>query len=465
MKIRFYGAARTVTGSQHLIEVNGKKLLLECGIFQGRRKDFYSRNCCFTFDPHEIDAVILSHAHIDHSGNLPNLVKQGYSNPIYATPPTAELAGIMLRDSGHIYEENADFYNRRKRKHGEPAIEPLYTIEDAEKVPALFIRRGYNEPFEPVKGVTARFVDAGHILGSAAVVLDIEEKGKKTRLWFSGDIGREKLPLLRDPVMPNDVDYLIMECTYGDKAHRDPDLAYIEFRDVVKRTIERGGKVIVPAFAVGRTQELVYDLNRMISAGELPRIPVFVDSPLAINATEIFMKYPDYFDDETHEFVRTGQHPALTFPGLQYTRSVAESKGINERNDPMVIISASGMAEAGRILHHLIHNIGDARNTICIVSWQAPHTLGRRLAERQPRVRIFGEEVDVRAEIATIGGLSAHGGQRMLLDYAHAANGNGLKQIYLVHGEEKPAQILMDKMREEGISNVHFPERGESVEV
>jgi len=464
MKIRFYGAARTVTGSQHLIEVNGQKLLLECGIFQGRRKDFYSRNCCFAFDPHEIDAVILSHAHIDHSGNLPNLVKQGYSNPIYATSPTAELAGIMLRDSGHIYEENADFYNRRKRKHGEPAIEPLYTIEDAEKVPALFITRGYNEPFEPVKGVTARFVDAGHILGSAAVVLDINEKGKQTRLWFSGDIGREKLPLLRDPVMPEDVDVLIMECTYGDKVHRDPEVAYIEFRDVVKRTIARGGKVIVPAFAVGRTQELVYDLNRMISEGELPRIPVFVDSPLAINASEIFMKYPDYYDDETHAFMRTGQHPALTFPGLQYTRAVAESKAINERDDPMVIISASGMAEAGRILHHLIHNIEDERNTICIVSWQASHTLGRRLAERQERVRIFGEEVQVRAEIATIGGLSAHGGQRMLLDYAHAANGNGLKQIYLVHGDEGPAQVLMEKMREEGITNVRFPELGEIAE-
>ncbi len=461
MKIRFYGAAQTVTGSQHLIEVNGSKLLLECGIFQGRRKEFYSRNCCFAFDPKEIDAVILSHAHIDHSGNLPNLVKQGYSNPIYATPPTAELAGIMLRDSGHIYEENANFYNRRKRKHGQAAIEPLYTIEDAEKVPGLFITAGYDEPFHPAAGVTARFVDAGHILGSAAVVLDIEEKGEKTRLWFSGDIGREKLPLLRDPVLPTDVEILLMECTYGDKAHRDPDSAYVEFRDVVQRTIARGGKVIVPAFAVGRTQELVYDLNRMISAGELPRIPVFVDSPLAINASEIFMKYPDYYDDETHDFMRTGRHPALTFPGLKYTRAVAESKAINARDDPMVIISASGMAEAGRILHHLIHNIEDARNTICIVSWQAPHTLGRRLAERQKRVRIFGEEVQVRAEIATIGGLSAHGGQTMLLDYAQSANANGLKQIYLVHGDAKPAQILMEKMRERGIGKVHFPERGE----
>ena len=287
MKIHFYGAARTVTGSQHLIEVNGKLLLLECGIFQGKRSQFYSRNYSFAFNPKEVDAVILSHAHIDHSGNLPNLVKQGYRNAIYATPPTAELCGIMLRDSGHIYEEDAKYLNRKKRKHGEPAIEPLYTKEDADAVMPLIVEKNYNQPFEPVNGVTARFVDAGHILGSAAIVLDINEKGKKTRLWFSGDIGRFKLPLLRDPVLPQHPDILLMECTYGDKPHRDPDEAYVEFRDVVMRTIKRGGKIVVPAFSVGRTQELVYSLNRMISEGDLPRMPVFVDSPLATNASDI----------------------------------------------------------------------------------------------------------------------------------------------------------------------------------
>ena len=465
MKIRFYGAARTVTGSQHLIEVNGKRLLLECGIFQGRRSEFYERNCCFAFEPKDIDAVILSHAHIDHSGNLPNLVKQGYNNPIYTTAPTAELAGIMLRDSGHIYQENAEYFNKKNRKHGQPAVDPLYTVLDAEKVPKLFRAVAYDEPFEPVSGVTARLVDAGHILGSAAVVLDVEEGGKKTRLWFSGDIGRERLPLLRDPVMPTNVEVLMMECTYGDKTHRDPESAYIEFRDVVKRTAARGGKVVVPAFAVGRTQELVYSLNRMITEGELAPMPVFVDSPMAINATEVFQKYPDYYDDETHEFMRTGRHPALTFPGLRYTRPVSESKEINTIGGPMVIISASGMAEAGRILHHLMQNIEDERNTVCIVSWQAPNTLGRRLAERQKSVRIFGEEFNVRAEIATIGGLSAHGGQDMLLDYARSANANGLKRIFLVHGDEEPAAILMEKMKGEGISKVTFPERGDVFEI
>ena len=465
MKIRFYGAARTVTGSQHLLEVNGNKLLLECGIFQGKRRDFYERNRSFPFDPRSLDAVILSHAHIDHSGNLPNLVKQGYNGPIYVTPPTADLAGVMLLDSAHIYEEDAAYLNKKKRKHGEPYIEPLYTRADAERVPALFHTIGYEQPFEPVPGIQARLVDAGHILGSAAVVLEIREGGKKTRLWFSGDIGRFKLPLIADPVLPKDVDYLIMECTYGDKPHRDPDLAYAEFRDTVKRTVARGGKVVIPAFAVGRTQELVYDLNRMISDGEIPRIPVFVDSPLAINASEVFRRHPDYFDDETHQFMQSGHHPALDFPGLRYTRSVSESKEINTIDQPMVIISASGMAETGRILHHLAHNIEDPRNTICIVSWQAPDTLGRRLAERQPKVRIFGEEMPVRAEVATIGGLSAHAGQAMLIDYAKAANQNGLKHIFLVHGEENPAAILMEKLQTENIRAVSYPDYGQVVEI
>jgi metallo-beta-lactamase family protein len=430
MKIRFYGAARTVTGSMHFLEINGQKLLLECGIFQGRRRDFYERNCCFPFDPKDVDAVILSHAHIDHSGNLPNLVKQGYENPIYATPPTADLSRIMLRDSGHIYEEDTNYFNKKKRKHGQPMVEPLYTVRDAEKVDGLFHEVTYNQSFQPVQGVTARLVDAGHILGSAAVVLDITEGGQTQRLWFSGDIGRNDLPLLRDPVLPSDTDILLMECTYGDKAHADIQDAYDEFREVVLRTVERGGKVIIPSFAVGRTQEIVYCLNRMIASEELPPIPVFVDSPLAINATEIFMKYPDYYDAEAHEFVSRHKHPALEFPGLRYTRSVEESKAINRSDKP----------------------------------WQAPHTLGRRLAEHQKSVRIFGDPVKVRADIATIGGLSAHGGQKMLLEYAAAANENGLKDVFLVHGSEKGAKPLMEKMRAMGIDHVSYPERGDTAE-
>jgi len=457
MKIRFHGAAQTVTGSQHLLEVNGSRILLDCGLFQGRRSETYERNRNHPFDPSSIDAVILSHAHIDHSGNLPHLVKHDFSGPIFATKATADLADIMLRDSGHIQESDAMFVNKKHAKRGEAPIEPLYTIEDAEQVSSHFRPIEYEQTFEAAPGVTARFVEAGHILGSAAVVLDIEENGRKLRLWFSGDIGRRKLPLLRDPVLPEAADYLLMESTYGDKPHRDPDDAYVEFRDVVNRTIRRGGKVIIPAFAVGRTQELVYCLNQMMQSGDVPKVPVFVDSPLAVNASDIFRKHPEVFDEETREFVAHAKHPALDFAQLTYTRSVEESKALNERKDPMVIISASGMAEAGRILHHLRNNIENPNNTICIVSWQAPYTLGRRLADREKRIKIFGEGFTRRAEVATIGGLSAHAGRDLLVEYALAVK-DQVKKVFLVHGEEKSAMALKEKLAEEQLSQVYYPE-------
>lgn len=464
MKIHFNGAAQTVTGSQHLLEINGKKLLLECGIYQGKRAEFYSRNCCFPFEPTGLDAVILSHAHIDHSGNLPNLVKQGYSAPIYATPPTADLADIMLQDSGHIYEEDARYLNQKKSRRGLPPVQPLYTKEDAQRVNPLFQRVGYGQVFEPIPGVQAHLLDAGHMLGSAGVCLDIKEHGKQTRLWFSGDIGRPGLALIRDPQLPENAEHLIMECTYGDKSHSDPEEAFMELRDVIQRTVARKGKIIIPAFSVGRTQEIVYNLNRMIREGDLPSMPVFVDSPLAINATEIFRKHPDYFDDETHAFMQTGRHPALTFPGLEYTRSVEESKAINEKSAPLIIIAASGMAEAGRILHHLKNNIEDERNTIVIVSWQAPNTLGRRLADREPLVRIFGEEYRLRAEVATIGGFSSHAGQNFLLKYAQATRAS-LKGLYLVHGDPGAAAVFQQVLAEHQFKSVLYPPLGASVAI
>jgi len=464
MKINFLGAAQTVTGSQHLLEINGHTLLLECGLFQGKRAATYTRNQHFSFNPRKLDAVILSHAHIDHSGNLPNLVKNGYQGSIFATPATADLTDLMVRDSAHIQEDDAAYVNKKRARRGEPPIQPLYTTADAENVAEQLERVPYLETFEPIPGVTARFVDAGHILGSAAVALDIHENGRRVRLWFSGDIGREKLPLLADPVFPEAAEYLIMESTYGDKAHRDPDLAHEEFAEVVLRTVRRGGKVIVPAFSVGRTQELVYSLNQLISHGDLPRIPVFVDSPLAVNASEIFFQHANLFDQETQAFVRRFQHPALIFDGLNYVRSVDESKAINNMHEPMVIISASGMAETGRILHHLKNNIGDKRNTVMIVSWQAPDTLGRRLAERQRYVNIFGERYECRAEVATIGGLSAHGGQDMLLKYAGNSMAS-LKGIFLVHGEPAAAGALREKLIEAGDAPVFYPERAEEVEI
>ena len=465
MLIHFHGAAQTVTGSQHLLEINGHKLLLECGLFQGRRKLAFEINRHFQFDPGEIDVVILSHAHIDHSGNLPNLVKKGFRGPIYTTAATAHLGNILLMDSGHIHESDAVYVNKKRLRKGEPPIEPLYTQEDAAMVAQCFYAVPYDQAFEPIPGVTARLVEAGHILGSAAVVLDIQEGSKKFRLWFSGDIGRRDLPILRDPVLPYDVDYLLMECTYGYKPHLDPQLAFDELREVVSKTIDRGGKVIIPAFAVGRTQELVYCFHQMIDSRDIPAVPVFVDSPLAVNASDIFRAHPEVFDQETKDFMAQDKHhSALGFELLTYTRSVEESKAINDFDGSAIIISASGMAEVGRILHHLKNNIEDPNNMILIVSWQAPHTLGRRLADREERVKIFGEVYHRKAEIATIGGLSAHAGQHLLTEYVQVVK-DQIKQVFLVHGEHRGADPLTEKIKDLGVSDVHFPSPHSWVEI
>lgn len=464
MRIYFHGAAHTVTGSQHLLEINGRRLLLDCGLFQGKRADTYARNLNFAYNPRSVDAMILSHAHIDHCGNLPNLVQDGYDGPVYATHATADLAKVMMADSGRIQESDVEFLNRKRRERGEEPVEPLYTEADAVRAGESFKGVHYDEPFEPIPGVTARLVEAGHILGSAAVSLEIEERGRTIRFWFSGDIGRYKLPLLRDPVLPENVDYLLMESTYGDKSHSDPDAAFIEFRDVVKRTLLRGGKVIVPAFAVGRTQEIVYHLNQMMYDGEVPSAPVFVDSPLAVKASGIFKSHPECFDEETRQFVQEARHPALDFKMLTYIQSVDESKALNERKEPMIIISASGMAENGRILHHLKNNIENPLNTVCIVSWQAPDTLGRRIADREKQVRIFGEVYNRKADVATIGGLSGHAGQDLLMRYAGNVRGS-VKQVFLVHGEEKQASILKEKLHGLGLQNVLYPDLHSSVEI
>jgi len=465
MNITFHGAAQTVTGSRHLLSLNGHQLLLDCGLFQGRRKDTYSRNLNFPFDVTALDAAILSHAHIDHSGNLPNLVKQGYPGFINATAATAHLASVMLRDSGHIQESDVKFVNKRRAKRGEAPIEPLYTIADAAIAAEQLVQRDYDAQFEAVPGAIATLVEAGHILGSAGVILDLEENGRKVRLMFSGDIGRADLPIVRSPVLPKDVDYLIMESTYGDRSHDSSGQAYDELQAVLSRTIERGGKVIIPSFAVGRTQTLVYYLHQMIDRHEIPRIKVFVDSPLAVNVTDIFRDHPECFDEEATNFMLADPHgSALGFDLLTYTRSVDESKAINFIDDPVIIISASGMAETGRILHHLRNNIEDERNTVLITSWMAPHTLGRRLSEGKKRIKIFGEEHKVRAEVASINGLSAHADQPHLIEYALASK-DTLKGVYLVHGEEGPALALMEKLKQAGLQDVHYPELGESVDI
>jgi metallo-beta-lactamase family protein len=452
MKLTIHGAAQTVTGSKYLIEINGQRLLLECGLFQGRREKTYEYNLNFDFDPASIDAVILSHAHIDHSGNLPNLVKKGFKGHIYATDATRDLA---------------DIFNKKRGKKSLPPVEPLFTIVDAMKTIPLFRQIAYGQEFQPVKGVTAQFLDAGHILGSAAVLLDLEENGKKTRFWFSGDIGRPDKPLLRDPILPggHDIDVLMMECTYGDRPHDNINAAFEEFEQVVGRTIKRRGKVIIPAFSVGRTQTLVYLLNELMSSGKLPKVPVFVDSPLAVAASDIYRRHPECYDQETWDFISQYKHPALDFDALTYTHSVEESKALNYRDDPMIIISASGMVEAGRILHHVKNNIHDERNTILIVSWMAPHTLGRRLADREREIRIFGESYYRRAQVETINGLSAHAGQGLLVEYARSVAGQA-KKIILVHGEEQAAEKLQEKLsRIDSMPPIYFPDRLDTFEL
>jgi metallo-beta-lactamase family protein len=465
MQITFHGAAQTVTGSRHLLTINGSKLLLDCGMYQGPRQETYLRNQSFPFTPAEVQAVVLSHAHIDHCGNLPHLVHQGFQGPIHGTQATRHLTDIMNQDAGHIQESDAAYLNKKLAREGKPLVRPLFTIEQAVTASRHLVSQDYDVPFEAVPGVSATLVEAGHILGSAGVVLRLEEKGRVVRLMFSGDIGRRHLPILRDPVLPEDVDYLVMECTYGDTSHDAPEKAYEDLKAVIRRTVERGGKVIIPAFAVGRTQTLVYYLHQMIEAQEIPRIPVFVDSPLAVSVTEIFQKHPECFDEETQEFMRNdpdGQ--ALGFDLLTYTHSVEESKAINDKKGPLVVISASGMAETGRILHHLRNNIEDSRNTILITSWMAPHTLGRRLVEGERVVRIFGEEFPLRAEVAAINGLSAHAGQDFLLTYATAVRGRA-RGILLVHGEPRAAAVFQQKLAEAGFGQVWYPKLGESFEL
>ena len=466
MKLFTYGAAGTVTGSMHLLEHNGKKLLLECGTFQGARDESYQVNLNFPFDPSEIDAMMLSHAHIDHSGNIPNLVKKGYKGPIYATNATIDLADIMLRDSGHIQESDINYVNKKRRKKGLPERKPIYTQKDAIAAMPQFRSLWYQEKIEVIPGVFAQFVEAGHILGSAAIVLDYQdESGRPRRLWFSGDIGRHDVPILRDPVLPSDAHTLIMECTYGDKPHKDMEDAYDEFVDVINRTVNRGGKVIVPAFAVGRTQNLTYLLTEAIESGDIPDIPVVVDSPLAVNASDLYRKHTECFDDETWQFIAEHRMRGLDYHNIIFTRSVDESKALNEWNEPMIIISASGMAEGGRILHHLKNNIEDGRNTILIISWQSPNTLGRRLADQERKVNIFGEQYYRKAEVVTIGGLSAHAGQDLLVEYALASK-DSLEKIILIHGEEKAATALMDKLAEHPeLPEPVFAEKGQQFDL
>ena len=460
--VTFWGATRTVTGSMHQVEACGRSLLLDCGLFQGHRAEGQLRNRTFPFRPKDVDAVLLSHAHIDHCGNLPNLVNQGFAGPIYCTPATRALAGVMLGDAAKIHEEDAAYLNRH-RARGEPAVEPLYDGRHVYRTLLRLKAVPYNTPFAVAPGLEATFTDAGHLLGSAMVSLRIDALTGERRLTFTGDLGRPGLPILRDPAPVPAGDLLISESTYGGHTHEPVEETAERLGEVVRRTAERGGKVLIPAFSVGRTQTIVYFIHQLRSAGRLPDIPIYVDSPMAVRATEVFRAHPECFDEETLRLLRE-QPDLFGEQTVHYVEKVHESIALNERPGPCVIVSASGMCEGGRILHHLKHNIEDARSTVLIAGFQAPGTLGRRLVERRPMVRILGREVALKAELVVLNGLSSHADHGDLLRSLGPLAAEG-RRVRLVHGEPERAEALAEGLRATGFSDVAIPDRGESVAV
>lgn len=462
MHLHFSGAAREVTGSSHLLQVNGRTILLDCGLYQGRRFEVREKNRTLPYAADRIDAVVLSHAHIDHAGRLPFLVKEGFRGPIHSTAATRDLCEVMLADSAHIQIKDADFLARRKREF----VEPLYQLGDVSDALTQFQPHRYHERFEVVPGVTARFVDAGHILGSASVELEWEEGGAVRRLGFSGDIGRAGLPIIRDPEPLERLDWVIMESTYGDRDHESVAGARDDLARIVTATAQRGGRVLIPAFAVGRTQELLYDLHALARAGRIPRIPIVIDSPLAHEATQVFRENVREFDTSEPLVKRlNGNEESLfDFDLVQFTPDVEDSKAMMQRRGPMIIIAASGMVEAGRILHHLAHSAGDSRNTVLIVGFQAEHTLGRRIVERRPIIKVFGEEIELRAQVAVINGYSAHADRMELQRWLDTVRETSprLQDVFLVHGEPAAQDALSAQFAARGYT-VQVPRPGMDV--
>lgn len=454
MEIEFVGAAREVTGSCHILRANGKTILLDCGMFQGRRSESEAKNRKLPVPIAEIDAVVLSHAHLDHAGRLPLLARAGYSGPIHMTSATADLTAIMLADSARIQENDYAFLLRKNRN----AAPPLYEVKDAARVEELVRRQPYDAWFDVVPGIRVRFTDAGHILGSASVVVESTENGGKKTLVFSGDVGRWGLPIIRDPSPPTDAaDVVILESTYGNRDHESVEGAQAHLARVVRETAAKGGRVLIPAFAVGRAQELVYDLHRMLRAGEIPRVPIVIDSPLATLATAVFEHNAELFD-RTEKPVREIEK-LFRYDMLSFTNNTEESKALNERHGPLIIIAGSGMAEGGRIVHHLAHGASNPRNTILIVGFQAEHTLGRRIVERRPTIKVFGDEVELRANVEVLNGYSAHADRTELANWLAAVKKTSpdLKQVYLVHGEVEAQDAFAAQLGKSGYK-VRAPE-------
>jgi len=469
MKLTFHGAAKTVTGSQHIIDVNGYRIMLDCGLFQGKRKKSFELNRKGVCDGTSVDAMVLSHAHIDHSGNIPCMVKNGFTGDIFCTSATRDLCSIMLLDSAYIQEKDVFYVNKKRKKQGKNLFEPLYTKADVVNAMQNFIGISYNRKHEIVPGVSLTLVDAGHMLGSTHVILDINEKesGREFRLVFSGDIGREGIPIIRSPThLVEGTDILIMESTYGNRLHPPYPESEKDLERIINTTYNRGGVLLIPAFAVGRTQQIVYALHKLYDQGLIPNIPIYVDSPLATNTTEIFRMHPECYDSEMRDFLLNDNHPnPFGFDTLNFTQNVEESKKLNTLDEPAVIISASGMMEGGRILHHLRSRISDSRNTILISGWQAPYTLGRRIVNKEPTVKIFGEEFPVKADVEVITGFSGHADRDELLAWAGAMQKKPA-HTFIVHGEIDSAQALADSLKTDlGFKNIAIPDMDQAFEI
>ena len=470
MKITFLGATKMVTGSNFLVEGAGKKFLVDCGMYQGGDRDEMQNHEPFAYDVNEIDFMLLTHAHIDHSGRIPKLYKEGYRNPVITTKATRDLCSIMLPDSGHIQEQEIEWRNRKRKREGKEPLPPLYTSQDGIDTMEIFKPVNYDEIIEIDPNIYVRFNDAGHMLGSAIIEIWVKEDGKETKAVFTGDLGNNDIPLLSSPTMIETADYLVMESTYGGRLHmRNDDKANL-FLNIVSETLDKGGTVVIPSFAVGRTQEILYELNNLKDTQEgedfkkkyatLMKAPVYVDSPLAISATEIFKENANLFDEETQAVIESGDNP-LEFPGLQFTRTADESKALNEKNESSIIISASGMCEVGRIKHHLKHHLWDPNSTILFVGYQAPGTLGRRIVDGEKRVKIFGEEIAVNARIEYIEGYSGHADQEWLMNFVYSFITKP-KHIFLVHGEPTGQEILKSKIVDEIGLPVTIPEYGQT---
>ncbi len=459
IKIKFLGGTRTVTGSNHLVSLDKAQVLLDAGLFQGHREEFYRVNTTFHYNPQKINALLLSHAHIDHCGNIPSLVKRGMRCKIYATHATKDLCRLMLDDSAKVQQEDIRYVNKINRRLGAGLKEPLYNEGDVRKTIKRFHPLPYNKKFIAAKNIFVTLYNAGHILGSSIIVLDMKDQGRNIRLGYAVDLGRKNLPMLDNPVVPKDLDYLILESTYGGRDHAPIEEAKTKLKEVINRTVERGGKILIPAFSLERTQEVIYLLNELLKEKAIPLIPVYVDSPLATHVTETFTNHTKYMNHHTTQAIERGESP-FEFLNLRFVADRNESKSLNIDKRPMVIIAGSGMCESGRILHHLQNNIEESRNTVLIVGYMAKNTLGKKIVEKTRIVRIFGVEYELNAEVVVINALSGHADKNELFDFVSQAL--PLNRVFLVHGDEDQSQAIYDTLIQKGI-NAYIPEKDEEI--